>query len=429
MAHHTTRSGYQSLVERLNRFPQGAPASDTLYAILKLLFSEEEAGLVAQLPIRPFTARQAAARWKVAEAVAQKRLDTLAGRALLLDAVDPQGQTTYVLPPPMAGFFEFSMMRLRGDVDQRLLAELFHQYINVEEDFITTLFMTDTRPGRAFVNEAVLPPVPALEVMDYERASEVVRTASSRAVGMCYCRHKMEHLGRNCDAPMEICMTFNATGAALVRHGYGREMDVAEGLDLLQQARDLGLVQFGDNVQRGVNFICNCCGCCCEAMIAARRLGFVNAVQTTNFIPVLDEALCNGCGKCVQACPVEAMALVSANDPSHPKLRKAHFDPKRCLGCGVCIRTCSRGGLRLVQRPQRILTPVDSVHKTVLQAIERGLLPELIFDNKAMASHRAMAAILGGILSLPPLKQAMASQQMKSRYVARLLAWRAEVEW
>lgn len=429
MAHHTTRSGYQSLVERLNRFPQGAPASDTLYAILKLLFSEEEAGLVAQLPIRPFTARQAAARWKVAEAVAQKRLDTLAGRALLLDAVDPQGQTTYVLPPPMAGFFEFSMMRLRGDVDQRLLAELFHQYINVEEDFITTLFMTDTRPGRAFVNEAVLPPVPALEVMDYERASEVVRTASSRAVGMCYCRHKMEHLGRNCDAPMEICMTFNATGAALVRHGYGREMDVAEGLDLLQQARDLGLVQFGDNVQRGVNFICNCCGCCCEAMIAARRLGFVNAVQTTNFIPVLDEALCNGCGKCVQACPVEAMALVSANDPSHPKLRKAHFDPKRCLGCGVCIRTCSRGGLRLVQRPQRILTPVDSVHKTVLQAIERGLLPELIFDNKAMASHRAMAAILGGILSLPPLKQAMASQQMKSRYVARLLAWWAEVEW
>jgi hypothetical protein len=49
-------------------------------------------------------------------------------------------------------------------------------------------------------------------------------------------------------------------------------MDVAEGLDLLQEARDRGLVQFGENVQRGVNFICNCCGCCCEAMIAARRV-------------------------------------------------------------------------------------------------------------------------------------------------------------
>ena len=60
MAHHTLRTGYESLVERLNRLPQGAPPSDTLYSILKLLFSEKEAGLVALLPIRPFTAKHAA---------------------------------------------------------------------------------------------------------------------------------------------------------------------------------------------------------------------------------------------------------------------------------------------------------------------------------------------------------------------------------
>ncbi len=32
----------------------------------------------------------------------------------------------YVLPPPMAGFFEFSMMRVREDIDQKALSELFH---------------------------------------------------------------------------------------------------------------------------------------------------------------------------------------------------------------------------------------------------------------------------------------------------------------
>jgi hypothetical protein len=32
-----------------------------------------------------------------------------------------------------------------------------------------------------------------------------------------------------------------------------------------------------------------------------------------------------------------------------------------------------------------------------------------------------MAAILGAILKLPPVKQAMASQQMKSHYLERLL--------
>ena len=423
MAHHTVRSGYESLVERLNRLPQGAPPSDALYAILKLLFSEQEAGLVAQLPIRAFTAHHAAQIWKMREVEAQKVLDALASRAILLDMVAPDGATTYVLPPPMAGFFEFSMMRLRGDVDQKLLGELFYQYINVEEEFITALFMSETRLGRAFVNEDVLLPEQMLTVLDYERASEVVRSASQRAVGICYCRHKMAHMHRACDAPMEICMTFNTAAAALARHDYARAVDVAEGLDLLQEARDRGLVQFGENNQRGVNFICNCCGCCCEAMIAARRVGFTNAVQTTNFLPEVDETLCNGCGKCVTACPVEAMALVSANDPHHPKLRKARVSADLCLGCGVCVKQCSRSALKLRQRAQRVITPVDSVHRTVLMAVERGMLPNLIFDNQALASHRVMAAILGGILRLPPVQQAMASEQMRSRYLVKLLEW------
>jgi hypothetical protein len=38
-----------------------------------------------------------------------------------------------------------------------------------------------------------------------------------------------------------------------------------------------------------------------------------------------------------------------------------------------------------------------------------------------MFSHRAMAAVLGVILKLPPLKQALASQQFKSRYLASLI--------
>ena len=55
-------------------------------------------------------------------------------------------------------------------------------------------------------------------------------------------------------------------------------------------------------------------------------------------------------------------------------------------------------------------------------AIERGKLQNLIFDNDALASHRAMAAILGVILKLPPVKQLMASEQMRSTYLLRLLS-------
>ena len=54
-------------------------------------------------------------------------------------------------------------------------------------------------------------------------------------------------------------------------------------------------------------------------------------------------------------------------------------------------------------------------------AIERGRLHELLFDNQAHLSHRAMAAILGVILRLPPAKQTLASRQLRSRYLDRLL--------
>ena len=57
----------------------------------------------------------------------------------------------------------------------------------------------------------------------------------------------------------------------------------------------------------------------------------------------------------------------------------------------------------------------------MLMAIERGKLQNLVFDNQAHLSHRAMAAILGVILRLPPAKQALASRQLRSRYLDRLL--------
>jgi hypothetical protein len=86
------------------------------------------------------------------------------------------------------------------------------------------------------------------------------------------------------------------------------------------------------------------------------------------------------------------------------------------------VRGCKTKALHLRQRAQRVITPVNTAHRTVLMAIERGKLQELIFDNQALASHRAMAAILGVILRLPPIKQVMASRQMKSRYLEQLLA-------
>ncbi len=189
-----------------------------------------------------------------------------------------------------------------------------------------------------------------------------------------------------------------------------------------QGAPPSDLMQVGENVREGVNFICNCCGCCCEAMIAARKFGLLNPVHTTNFIPQIDLNECNGCGKCVNVCPVEAMTLVSANDPHKPKMKKAKLDEAVCLGCGVCTRVCPTHGLALKSRPERVITPLNSLHRVVLMAIERGGLQDLIFDNRALWHHRALAAVFGVVLKLSPIKRALASQQVKSRYLESLIA-------
>jgi len=421
MAHNTTQSAYQRLTDRLNRFPQGAPPSLLLTRILRILFDEKEAGLVSLLPLRPFSVKRASRIWKIKEEKARKILDQLAGKALLVD-FEVDGGMQYVLPPPMAGFFEFSMMRVRDDIDQKLLSELFFQYLNEEEDFIRALFTEgETQLGRAFVNESVLSDENALHVLEYERASEVIQTATHRGISTCYCRHKMLHVHRACNAPLQICMTFNTAAESLIRHGHAWPIEVSEGLELLAEARENNLVQFGENVRKGVNFICNCCGCCCEAMIAARRFAFMHPVHTTHFLPKVEPQTCTGCGKCVEACPVEAMTLVSANDPKKRRRKRAQVDIERCLGCGVCVQACSKTeSLSLQQRERRVLTPLNAVHRTVVMAVERGKLQNLLLDNQVLWCHRTLAAVLGAILRLPRVKRYMATEQVKSRYLEAL---------
>ncbi len=425
MAHATARSGYRELVERLNRFPQGAPPSDLLYRILALLFTEREAGLVALLPVKPFTVETAARAWKTTPGEARKTLDALASRALLIDAVRDGVETSWVLPPPMAGFFEFSMMRVRDDVDQRELGRLFYEYLNVEEDFVRELFARgETQLGRAFVDEDALPADDDLHVLDWERASEVARTARHAAVGVCYCRHKMRHVGRACEAPLEICLTFGNTADSLSRHGFARRIDAAEALDLLGRARGEGLVQFGENVREKVAFVCNCCGCCCEALLAQKRFGSDRPVHTAGFLPEVDAERCNGCGACAKACPVDAMGMVSAGDPRVPARRRASVAVEACLGCGVCVPSCSRSGLKLVRRAERVIPPRDTVRRVVRMALERGTLADLVFDDRALASHRVLGRLLGAVLRLPPVERALAREQVRSVWLERAVeAW------
>ena len=462
MGHLTSRDAYKNLEDRLNWFTQGAPSSETLTKILQVLFTEKEAKWVAKLPIRPFSLKKAAQLWGTTEAKAEKLLDRLCEKGLLVDSYD-RGVRKFVLPPPMIGFFEFSLMRTRGDIDQKYLSELFYQYINVEEDFIKDLFLgMDTKLGRVFVNESVLMTEKTNHILDYERATHIIEEADFIGVGTCFCRHKNYHLGIPCklNAPMETCLTFGNVARSLAEHGgYTRPIDKSEAKEILEMCYGYNLVQMGENVREHPAFMCNCCGCCCEALEAVKKFSPMQPIATTNYLPKINADECVSCGKCAKVCPIEAIsmrenapmetpvsgtagqtgssrAVTASTDhasdcekeagpslsPVSRQKKRPVIDESICLGCGVCARNCPKKAISLQRRPIEVITPVNSTHRFVLQAIEKGTLQNLVFDNQAFANHRAMAAVFGTILKLPPLKQALASKQFKSVYLDHLLS-------
>jgi len=410
MGHLIGKDIYRKLGRKVDNLTMRAPWNEAFHAILRELYSPEEADLAIMMPYGLSTIDQIERATKYDRARLQKLLAGMCDRGLAMD-LWLHGEYRYMLSPIIVGIFEFTMMRTGPNLDTKEWARLFHTYLQTGEFYAANLKHSErVSPLRTLPHEEAIAPAQFVEVLDYEKATAIVESANTFSIGLCSCRHEKLHVGeKKCDVPLETCCTFGTAAEYMVRHNLAREVDKSEMLDNLARAREIGLVFNADNVQQNVSFICVCCKCCCNVLLGISRFGYPNTVVTSNFVAQRDQDLCADCGTCAESCPIDA---ITAQPDGQPKI-----DTSICLGCGVCALRCNTGALKLVKRKQRVLHPETTFERVILQCLERGTLQNMLFSNPQSVTHTFMRGVLGGFLRLLPVKKALMSDTLRSSFL------------
>ncbi|MEI6669164.1 MAG: 4Fe-4S dicluster domain-containing protein [Acidobacteriota bacterium] len=421
MGHLVGKDVYRALGKKIDGLTLRAPWSETFHQLLKELYSAEEADLVVRMPYSPTTISHLEHTTGYSQSTLERVLEGLCLKGLVVDYF--QGDRyRYMLSPLAIGIFEFTMMRTGEGIDHKACATLFHEYLSSGDVWQANLGTgQQLQIMRTLPHEQAVAPAEHVEILDFEKAVSLVDAQTQFAVGTCSCRHEKLHVGaKRCDVPLETCLSMASSATYLVRRNLARPIEKSEVLDRLVQARDLGLVINADNVQRGAGFMCLCCGCCCNMLLGISQFGYPHALVTSNYLAAVDDATCDGCLKCKKACPIDAIALERLVEPIGKKKARPVVDESICLGCGVCALSCTTHAMSLHHRPQRVLYPETTFEKTILQSLEVGTLQNLLFAEPGRVTHQFLRAFVGAFLRLQPVKKALVSGTLRSRFLGAL---------
>jgi len=341
--------GYDALMDLLDKFPTGAPHTGNLRRILEIILTEEEAAMAAKLSPHPLREKlnRLCERTGVAPELARPLLESAADKGVVF-AETREGEPFYSVMPLVPGIFELQFMKGLYDNKSKELARLFNDYYYEgwgEKSFAM---------GEPFARTIVIgKEVPAgQEVQPYEQVKELILGHKDKALTTCFCRHEHELIGDSCGRPKDVCMVLGPFVNYAVERGFARRASDEEMLDALERAEEAGLVHLSDNIRQKVNFVCNCCGCCCGILGTITRLNIPNAVAHSSFVALLDKDECIDCGDCVDRCQVSALTMGDDG---------IEYDRSRCIGCGLCVSACGQGALSLEARPtDEIIKPYET---------------------------------------------------------------------
>ena len=338
-----TETVYEKLTDALNSRGTVTPAlkSKKVFELLEELFTPEEAELATKMPLSSISAATLAKEIAGGDPKGvESLLETMANKGLVTTRERDQ-VTVYSLMPLIPGIFEFQFMK--GEVNDRAkkLARLFEDYFNVANQHMAT-----ARTGfAAFPYFRVIPveeEIPAdVEIHSYDRVSEYVTNSDHLAVSICYCRHHGELLGRPCDKPKDVCMTFGPQAKHVAERGFGRLVSKEEALQILDRAEEAGLIHCSTNIGQYIDSICNCCDCHCPVIQSIKNAAVPSMAAISSFVMTVNEEECTGCGACVDRCQMDALTMEG------DIVVRSH---ERCIGCGICMSVCPTDALKLEPR-------------------------------------------------------------------------------
>jgi len=326
---------YEQLRMILDSHPSTAPEGDAIHEILRLLFTPEEAAVAVCMSFKPKSPADLARSAGIDETAATLHLESMADKGVIFSK-NQSGKKRYGLVPLIPGVFEFPFMKGGGTPMHDRLAKLWEAY---HAESLGASFAGNPTPMMRVV--AVEKSVtPEQQFHPYDEVRRLIENAGYVALTRCACRISVAQ----CDKPKEVCLIFDGVGEFLVERGFARQISKAEGIRVLDQAEEAGLVHTSNNSADKASVICNCCPCCCVFLRAITAHGMEHVVASSRYRATIDGALCARCGTCVGRCPLHSITIGE---------QCACVDEQRCLGCGLCATACPAGAIRLV--------PVDNI--------------------------------------------------------------------
>ena len=357
---------YERIQERLDQFPQGFGKTEggVELELLKLIFTPEEGEILFHLhPAVPVTSSQIAASIGWNEEKVKDLLAEMSGKGTITKIQLPDLPDMFLLMPWFVGMGEtISLVNPSAEY-----FKLFERYYS--EGVVPTRKAITVPQFRVIPVESEVELTPE-QVQPYEKASAIIDTYPKVAVMNCACKTIKIAQGKGCGRLLESCLMMGPFADAIIAGGFGREVSKEEAKQILRKAEEDGLVHMARNSRSNV-LLCSCCPCCCLALGCLTRGDAANAIAKGEHHTLIDNAICNGCGICVDRCQVGAIKMENG---------KAQADKDRCIGCLLCASSCPEDAIKLIQRSPGEIAPIFNDDDELFQAMGKDRNRPYPFD-------------------------------------------------